>query len=88
VGLVTVQENRDAGDGDVGQGQSDQNHLPPSQIEQAVAHPVNHGIQKSPVRQQHEFVFLIAPCSGQSDDFMFFRGKKTALSNCQKLHNY
>jgi hypothetical protein len=82
VRLVTVQENRDTGDGDVGQGQGDQNHLPPSQIEQAVAHPVNHGIQKSPVRQQHEFVFLITPSFGQLADFMFFRGRKTALSDC------
>ena len=44
VRLVTVQVNRDAGDGDVGQGQGDQHHLPPRQIEQAVTHPVDHGI--------------------------------------------
>jgi hypothetical protein len=80
VRLVTVQENGDTGDGDVGQGQGDQHHLPPSQIEQTVAHPMNHRIQKSPIRQQHEFVFLLTPVFGQASDFKFFGHKKTDLS--------
>lgn len=42
VRLVTVQENRDTGNGDVGQPQGDQHHLPPRKVEQAVAHPLNH----------------------------------------------
>ena len=80
VRLVTVQENGNAGDGDVGQGQGDQHHLPPSQVEQAVAHPVNHGIQKSPIRQQHESVFLLAPEFRQSVNFKFAAPKRTAFS--------
>ena len=81
VRLVTVQKNGDTGDGDVGQGQGDQHHLPPSQVEQAVAHPVNHCIQKSPIRQQHESVFLLAPEFRQSRDFKFTAPKRTAFSN-------
>ena len=44
VRLVTVQKNRDTGDGDVGQAQGDQHHLPPRQVKQAVAHPLNQRI--------------------------------------------
>ena len=41
VRLVTVQENRDTGDGDVGQTQGDQHHLPDGKRKQAVK---THGI--------------------------------------------
>ncbi len=80
VGLVTVQENRDAGNGDVGQAQGDQDHLPPRKVEQAVAHPLDHRIQKSPIRQQHEFVFLRTPDFRQYINFKFFSRQKTAVS--------
>jgi hypothetical protein len=85
VRLVTVQENRDTGDGDVGQGQGDQHHLPPRKIEQAVAHPVNHRIQKSPIRQEHESVFLLKPDIRQSIDFKFPAQKRTEISIDQKI---
>jgi hypothetical protein len=80
VRLVTVQENRDAGDGDVGQAQGDEHHLPPREVEQAVAHPLNHRIQKGPIRQQHEFVFLLTPDFRQFIDFKFSVLKRTAFS--------
>jgi hypothetical protein len=80
VRLVTVQKNGHAGDGDVGQAQGDQQHLPPREVKQAMAHPLNHGIQKGPIRQQHEFVFLLTPDFRQFVDFKFFAVKKTAIS--------
>ena len=81
VRLVTVQKNGDAGDGDVGQTQGDQHHLPPRQIEQAMTHPLNHCIQKSPIRQQHESVFLQAPEFRQFFDFKFAAPKRTVFSS-------
>jgi hypothetical protein len=72
VRLVTVQENGDAGNGDVGQTQGDQHHLPPREVKQAVAHPLDDRIQKSPIRQQHEFVFLRTPDFRQFLNFKFF----------------
>jgi hypothetical protein len=72
VRLVPVQKNGDAGDGDVGQAQGDQHHLPPRKVEQAVTHPLDERIQKSPIRQQHEFVFLRTPDFRQFFNFKFF----------------
>ena len=72
VGLVAVQENRDAGNGDVGEPQGDQHHLPPRKVEQAVAHPLDDRIQKSRIRQEHAFVFLRTPDFRQFLNFKFF----------------
>jgi hypothetical protein len=66
VGLVAVQKNGDAGDGDVGQGQGDQHHLPPGKIEQAVAQPLDKSIKKSRIRHHHAFTFYVRLFSGHS----------------------
>ena len=80
VRLVTVQKNGDAGNGDVGQAQSDQHDLPPRQVEQAMAHPLDDRIPKSPIRQQHDLVFLPTPSFRQFVDFKFFNPQRTATS--------
>jgi hypothetical protein len=41
---------------------------------------MNDGIQKSPIRQQHEFVFLLTPDFRQFVDFKFSCPKRTAVS--------
>jgi hypothetical protein len=41
---------------------------------------MNGGIQKSPIRQQHEFVFLLTPEFRQLVDSKFSRPKRTAVS--------
>jgi len=45
VRLVAVQEHGDADHGDVGQHQGDQNDLPPGQVQGAMRHPIQQGLQ-------------------------------------------
>jgi hypothetical protein len=46
VGLMSVQVNRDTGNGDVGEHQGDQHDLPPSGRYQPMGQPMHHRIQK------------------------------------------
>ena len=53
--LRTVQENGDAGDGDMGRHQRVQNDLPPGQVPQAIGKPVNGRVQNGPIGKQHRW---------------------------------
>ena len=57
VRLVPVQENGHAGDGDVGRHQRVEHDLPPGKVPEALAQPVQGGMQKGPVGQQHGRAF-------------------------------
>ena len=50
VGLCTVQEDRHGSDGDVRRDQRVQHDLPPGQVPQAMAQPINDGVQHRPIR--------------------------------------
>ena len=50
VRLMPMQEHRHADHGDVGHGQSEQHHLPPTQRPKSVRQPVKQSIQGSPIR--------------------------------------
>jgi hypothetical protein len=45
---------------------------------------MNDCIEKSPIRQQHEFVFLLTPDFRQFVDFKFSSPKRTAVSTVFK----
>jgi hypothetical protein len=47
VGLVTVQKDGDAGNGDVCQAQNDKENLPARKVQKAIGHPVEDGVKYS-----------------------------------------
>jgi len=80
VGLMTVQENGDTGNGDVRQAQNDKKDLPSRKTEQAIGQPVDHRIKHNRIENKHSLTFREGCQSRQSIDFKIFRLKLTENS--------
>ena len=84
---MAVQVNRDTGDRDVGQAQGDQQNLPPGQVEQAMAHPVNQGVKRRRIVQKHAWVSRDAPVSGKPGILGFRAEKRQDFPFSERLMN-
>jgi hypothetical protein len=80
VGLMTVQEDGDAGNGDVRQAQNDKENLPSRKTEQAIGQPIDQRIKHNRIENKHSLTFREGCQTRQSHNFKIFRLKLTEIS--------